>query len=97
MESYIAQKAQQALEALCGPEPLPDRLVSAYWHIQTIANDHFLKTAPEEVREYVTKFMACDVQQNPAGATQALRHTIQSIFEECGRKGIREGYDQHHS
>ena len=50
METYIAQKAQQALEALTTEETLEDRLRAARMHFSLVTDEHYLKSAPAEVR-----------------------------------------------
>jgi len=88
MEQYIAQKAQQALEALCSDAPLRDRLKSARGHFCLVAGAHFLKTAPPEVGESITDFMDADIESDAGGAARELRTAIECVFESIGRESI---------
>jgi hypothetical protein len=89
MEMYFAQKAQQALEALCRGESLPERLKVAKLHFGLVASDKILRTAPEDVRTYVTAFVNSDVEHDMPAACEALQSAIVSILTECGRHEIR--------
>jgi len=53
MDRYIAQMADEALNAMCGSESLTKRLEKARMHFGFPAKEGFLRTAPEGVRESI--------------------------------------------
>ena len=89
MQNYIAQKAQQALEALCEDRPLLKRLELAKLHFENC--EQYLDTAPSEVQEDIRRFLGCDIERDVGQASLALQSAIEGVFEECGREAKREG------
>jgi hypothetical protein len=90
MQNYIAQKAQQALEALSGGNSLPERLNLAKIHFT--ACEQYLDEAPDDVRQHVRNFLNSDIEHDLGAASLALQSAIQAVFEECGRQDEREGH-----
>ena len=86
MEAYIAQKADQALEALVSDKPLLERLAAAHSHFQLVTNDEFfLDSAPENVRDAIRSFVLLDVAKHTAEAARACKDAIAVVLEQRGR------------
>lgn len=86
MERYITQKAQQALEALTGEESLEDRLRAARMHFSFVTDDHYLQTAPAEVREYLTAVRDIPPGESRPETARKIREAIETVFEARGRE-----------
>jgi hypothetical protein len=87
VEGYIAQQADEALEALVSDKPLPKRLAEAHSHFQLATDDKgfFLDSAPENVRDAIQTFVLLDVEKNTAEAARACKDAIAAVLEERGR------------
>jgi hypothetical protein len=85
MERYIAQKAGEALEAMCGRESLTKRLREARLRFLTVAGDHFLDSAPEDVRESIKAFLKCKVGRGSRHAAALASSAIALTLMEFGR------------
>ena len=85
MERYIAQKADQALEAMCGRESLTKRLKNAKMHLVSVSDDHFLRTAPEDVRESITAFLKSKTGRGSRRSAALAKYAILSTLVEFGR------------
>lgn len=90
MERYLAQKADQAFEAMCGPESLTDRIKNAKLHFISVSGDHYLSTAPAEVRESITELMEIDLDHELPRAAVVVRNAIASTLEEFARQEAAE-------
>ena len=86
MERYIAQKADQALEAMCGRESLTKRLKSAKMYFLSVSDDYFLGTAPEDVRESITAFLKSKTGRGSKRAAALVKSAICSSLLEFGRQ-----------
>ena len=86
MERYIGQKADQALEAMCGGASLENRVKTAKMYFLSVSEDHFLKSAPEDIQDYITKLMKADVDSNPGDAAALVKGAILAILLELGRQ-----------
>jgi len=86
MNRYVAQKADQALEAMCGSESLTKRLKNAKLHFLFVSNDYFLGTAPEDVRESITVFLKSKTGRGAKKAVALVKSAICSSLLEYGRQ-----------
>jgi hypothetical protein len=86
MERYIAQRADQALEAMCGRESLTKRLQNAKMYFLSVSNDHFLGTAPEDVRESITVFLKSKTGRGSKRSSALVKSAICSSLLEFGRQ-----------
>ncbi|MGA3162580.1 MAG: hypothetical protein ABSD77_00040 [Verrucomicrobiota bacterium] len=86
MKRYIAQKADEALEAMCGRESLTERLKTAQMHFIFISDDHHLGSAPEHVRESITAFLKCKTGRGSMRAAALAKAAICSTLVEFGRQ-----------
>ena len=85
MERYIAQKADQALEAMCGRESLTKRLKNAQMHFIFVSDEHHLGTAPEHVRKSITAFLKCKTGRGSMRSAALAHSAIASALIEFGR------------
>jgi hypothetical protein len=87
VEGYIAQQADEALEALVSDKPLPERLAEAHSHFQLVSGDEgfFVGSAPENVRDAIRTFVLLDVEKNSVEAARACKDAIAAVLEERGR------------
>jgi hypothetical protein len=88
MERYIAQKADQALEAMCSRESLTKRLKNAQMHFMAVSNDHFLGSAPEAVRKSIKAFLKCKTGRGSMRAAAVAADAIASALIEFGRSDV---------
>jgi hypothetical protein len=86
MERYIAQKAQQALEALTTDEPLEQRLKTARMHFSFVTIEHYLRSAPSEVRQYLGAIQAIADDEPLPDVARKVREAIGTVFEQLGRE-----------
>jgi hypothetical protein len=86
MELYIAQKADEALEAMCGRESLTKRLEKARMCFGFVADDYFLATAPVDVRESITALMKSKGGRGCSKSAALVQSAIYSAFVEFGRQ-----------
>ena len=86
MELYIAQKADEALEAMCGRESLTKRLEKARMCFGFVADDYFLATAPVDVRESITALMKSKGGRGCSKSAALVQSAIYSTFVEFGRQ-----------
>ncbi len=85
MERYIAQKAGEALEAMCGSGSLTSRLRKARLCFAVVAGDTFLAKAPESVRESITAFMKSRVGRGSRNGAALVQSAIALSLMEFGR------------
>jgi hypothetical protein len=85
MEHYIAQKAQQALEALTTPDSLRDRLELARMHFGFVTSDHYLSSSPATVRESLIAIRDMNKDEPFPSVAHKIRTAIETIFEEFGK------------
>lgn len=86
MERYIAQKAGEALEAMCGKESLTERLNNAKMYFGTVSGDGFLSIAPKNVRESITAFMKSDTEKGSLESAALVTTAISLTLFEFGRQ-----------
>jgi hypothetical protein len=87
VEAYIADQADQALEALVSDKPLLERLAAAHSHFQLVSGDEgfFLDSAPENVRDAIQTFVLLDVAKHTAEAARACKDAIAVVLEQRAR------------
>lgn len=85
MDRYIAQKAQQALQALMTDETLRERLSAACGHLLSIP-DGLTQTAPAEIQECLTAVRNIPEHNSSTDTAGTVRDTIETILEEWGRQ-----------
>jgi hypothetical protein len=86
MEGYVGQKADQALDAMCGRESLTKRLQNAQMHFMSISNDHFLGSAPKLVRDSIKAFLKVKTGRGSRRAGRLAADAICSALVEFGRQ-----------
>lgn len=86
MEPYIARKAGEALEAMCGKQSLTKRLENARDCFAKASNEHFLSTAPQDVRESITAFMRSKGGRGCPKAVALVQDVIYFTLVEYGRE-----------
>jgi hypothetical protein len=91
MESYVVQMAQEALEALAGDGAWKDRLATASVRLSFGTNDHFLASTPEEVVQALKELQDAPREEPYPTTSQRIRTAIELIFEEAGRRDLRQG------
>lgn len=72
MKNYIVQKADQALDALDGSEPLSECLELALLHLRSIDDEFFLNDAPDEVVTALRQALESDPQIDPEACRVAV-------------------------
>jgi len=85
VERYIAQKADQALEAMCGRESLTKRLKHAQMHLIFVSDEHHLGSAPKHVRESITAFLKCETGRGSRRSAALAHAAIADALIEFGR------------
>jgi len=90
MNRYIAQKAGEALEAMCGKHSLTRRLRNARLCFAVASTDAFLSTASDGVRDSIIAFMKSKGRgpgctKSAALAKSAICLTLLE-FGRCGQK-----------
>jgi hypothetical protein len=85
MKCYVAQKADQALEAMCGRGSLTKRLKTAQMHFIFVSDEHHLGTAPEHVRKSITAFLKCKTGRGSRRSAALAAEAIASTLIEFGR------------
>jgi hypothetical protein len=85
MKLYIAQKADQALEAMCGRESLTERLRHAQMHFFFVSDEHHLGSAPKHVRESISAFLKCKTARGSMGSAALAHAAIADALIEFGR------------
>jgi len=91
MESYVVQKAQQAVEALCEERDLRSRLLSAATEFCYVTSDHLLSSCPKEVADAIIAVKETPNDEELPVFSQRIQTAIELIFEESGRQEIRRG------
>jgi len=86
MDRYIAQMADEALNAMCGSESLTKRLEKARMHFGFPAKEGFLRTAPEGVRESITAFMKSKGGRGCSKSASLVQSAIYAVLKEFGRQ-----------
>jgi len=86
VERYIAQKADEALDAMCGRESLTKRLKMAQMHFVFVSDEHHLGTAPEDVRKSITAFLNCKTGRGSARSASLAAQAIYFALVEWGRQ-----------
>jgi hypothetical protein len=85
MERYIAQMADEALEAMCGGLSLTGRLQKAQMHFQFISDEHYL----QNVRESIVAFLKCKTGRGSLKSAALAHSAIASVLIEWGRSEAR--------
>jgi hypothetical protein len=91
IEHYIAQKAQQALEALTSADSLKDRLEAARDHFRFVTRDHYLSSCPETVRDCLIAVRDIANDESLPSLAHKIRTAIETIFEEFGKQDAVDG------
>ena len=86
MQNYIAQKAQQALEALTTDQPLEERLRTARMHFSLVTSDHYLQDAPADVQQYLAAVRDIPDGEPWPDTARKIREAIETVFEAWGRE-----------
>jgi hypothetical protein len=86
MERYIAQKANEALEAMCGRDSLTSRLRKARLCFASVEGDAFLASAPESVRKSITAFMKSSGGRGCHNGAALVQTAISLSLMEFGRE-----------
>ena len=85
MEGYIAQRADQALQAMCGRGSLTKRLKDAQMYFLSVSNDYYLGSAPKDVRKSIKAFLKCKTGRGSRRAAGLAADAISSALIEFGR------------
>jgi hypothetical protein len=89
MERYIAQKADEALKAMCGGYSLTGRLRDAQMHFHSISDEHYLRTTPQNVRESIVAFFEMQDRRGSLKSAALAHSAIASVLIEWGRSEAR--------
>lgn len=91
MENYVAQKAQQALEALTSADSLKHRLEAARGHFRFVTNDHYLSSCPGAVRDCLIAVRDIANDETLPSVVYKIRTAIETILVQLGKQDAGDG------